>query len=132
MSTRLDKINTLLVKEFGRLLREEVEFSRDILVTVTRAKTSVDLRHATIYISVLPAHKAPSTLARAERYLPHLQHMLNRKLVLRRRPQLRLELDKGEQHASRIEQVLAQEKRFGPRASNPKPTNDHNASPAQS
>lgn len=115
MTTRLDKVNSLLAKRFAELLQSEVEFAPGTLVTVTHAETSVDLRHATIYISVLPAHKAPSTLERTERYLPHLQHMLHRGLTLRRRPQLRIALDKGEQHASRIEQVLAKENRFGPR-----------------
>lgn len=115
MSTRVNKINTLLAKRFAELLRSEVEFARDVLVTVTRAETSIDLRYATIYLSVLPAFKAPSTLAKAQRHLPHLQHLLNRELVLRHRPKLRVALDKGEQHASQIEQILAKEKRFGPR-----------------
>ncbi len=115
MSTRLEKVNSLLAKRFAELLRTEVEFDPGTLVTVTRAETSVDLRYTTIYISVLPALKGPSTLERARRFVPHLQHVLHRGLSLRRRPQLRLALDKGEQHATRIEQVLAKEKRFGPR-----------------
>ncbi|MDP2587441.1 MAG: ribosome-binding factor A [bacterium] len=113
MSARIDKINTLLAKESAALLNSEIEFAPDILVTVTQAKTSVDMRHATVFVSVLPAHKGPSTLAKIERHLPHIQHLLNRRLVLRRCPTIRVALDQGEQHASKIEKILAQEKHFG-------------------
>lgn len=113
MSSRLEQINSLLVKECSALLQTEVEFGRDMLVTVTKAETSVDLRYATVFISVLPERKGPSTLAKLKRHMPHIQYLLNRKLVLRRTPQLRVALDEGERHAAAIERILAKEKRFG-------------------
>ncbi|MFH0831082.1 MAG: ribosome-binding factor A, partial [Parcubacteria group bacterium] len=79
------------------------------------AATSPDLRYATVYISVLPALRGPSTLASLKRRLPYIQHLLNQQLVLHHIPRLSLALDPGEQHARAIEKVLAQEKRFGPR-----------------
>ena len=116
MSDRIDKINTLLAKESAALLNSEIEFSPNVLVTVTRATTSVDLRYATIFVSVLPSHKGPSALAKIKRHLPHIQYLLNHKLVLRRSPTLRVALDQGEQHATAIENILAKEKKFGSRS----------------
>lgn len=115
MSTRLNKVNTVIAKGVAEIIRREIEIPQGTLVTVTRADTSVDLRYCTVYVSVLPAHRGPSSLAKLQRHLPHIQYVLNGKLVLRHRPKLRLALDPGEQHARQIEQVLAQEKRFGPR-----------------
>lgn len=118
MSKRLDKVNTLLKKEIGKLIQEEIEIPRDVLVTIIKVDTSVDLRYATVYISVLPNKLATRTLTWIKRCLPHIQYLINRKLVMRHLPRLRFELDSGEQKAAKIEKLLAQEKRFGPRHAN--------------
>lgn len=118
MNTRLQKVNSLLKKEVGRLIREEVELPDDILVTVTNATTSVDLKYATVFVSVLPHNKAPSTMLRLNKRVPLLQRHINKKLVMRNVPRINLKLDLGEQHAADIEKLLSSEKRYGPRNTN--------------
>jgi len=122
MKQRLYKVNTLIKKELGTILQQHVDLPRDLLATITHVKTSVDLKYATVYLSVLPAKKAPSTLVRLNKRLAYLQRLLNQRLVMRPLPQLRLTLDQGEKHAAKIEKILAQEKRFGQRSVTPPTT----------
>jgi ribosome-binding factor A len=115
MRTRLAKVNTLIQKELSRLIHENLDFSAGILVTITRVEVSVDLRYATVYVSVLPVQRLPSTLQLLQRKAAMLQRLLSKRLVMRSLPRLRFVLDPGERHAARIEKLLAEEKRFGPR-----------------
>jgi ribosome-binding factor A len=117
MKNRLAKVNTLLQKEVGKLIREHIELPPGILVTVTHVVTSVDLRYATVYVSVLPSNRVASTVNRLKARLPFIQRSINRRLVMRPLPRLRFSFDPGEQHAAKIEKLLAAEKRFGPRSS---------------
>lgn len=116
MRTRLAKINTLIQKELSRIILENIDFPLGILVTITHVETSVDLRHASVYVSVLPANKLPSTLQLLHRKIGFLQRLLNQRLVMRPLPRIKIVLDPGERHAAKIETLLAKEKRFGPRS----------------
>jgi ribosome-binding factor A len=55
MSTvpRMTRVNELLKRELADLIRKNVEYSRDCLVTVTEVQTTPDLRHAKVFISIL-------------------------------------------------------------------------------
>ncbi len=63
-------------------------------VTLTGVKTSSDLRHATVYVSVLGSErKRERTIAGLESSRGVLQQRLNRELHLKRTPQLAFEYD---------------------------------------
>ncbi len=115
MGTRVAKINTLVQKELSRIILENLEFPLGVLVTITHVETSVDLRHASVYVSVLPVRKMPSSLQLLQRRIGMLQQLLNHRLVMRPLPRIKFVLDPGERHAAKIETLLAKEKRFGPR-----------------
>ena len=110
MSTRLAKINELIRQQLAELVRTHIDLPREVLVTVTRAETSVDLLHATVSLSVLPIKLAPSTVRRLRTKINYLQRLLNRRLSMRPVPRLRFVIDKGEQHAARIEELLAHDR----------------------
>lgn len=99
------------MSEVGQLLLREVELPPDVLVTVKHARVSPDLRYATVIVSVFPDQKAPSTLARLTRALPHFQKLLRGKLAFHHTPRLRFALDRMEQNVTRLAQVLLEEKK---------------------
>lgn len=105
--TRLARVNELIRQQLAELLHAEVELPKGVLATITHVETSVDLRHTTVSISVLPQRFQPSTMRKLLTRLNALQRLLNRKLSMRPVPRIRFVPDKGEQHASRIEQLLA-------------------------
>jgi len=111
MRTRLAKVNELIRQQLAEIVRREIDLPRSILVTITRAETSVDLRHVDVSVSVLPARAVPSTLRRLRTKLNVLQRLLNARLSMRPVPRLRFVPDRGEQHAARIETLLATERR---------------------
>ena len=63
-------------------------------VTVTGVDTSPDLRHATVYVSVLGSEKKrDATIAGLQSSHGVLQTLVNRELRLKRTPQLTFEYD---------------------------------------
>ncbi len=57
MSKRIPQVNQLIKKELSQIIQREIDFSPDVLVTLTRVDTSSDLMEAKIYISVLQEEK---------------------------------------------------------------------------
>ncbi|MFC1629913.1 ribosome-binding factor A [Patescibacteria group bacterium] len=54
MSQRIQRINEVIKEEISKILLKEIDFPREILVTVTRVDTSSDLRQAKVFISCYP------------------------------------------------------------------------------
>jgi len=106
MSDRIKRVNQLLKQEVSQLLLKEVDF-RDVLVTVTRVKTSPDLKYAKINISVLPTEKDELALKIIERNIFNIQQELNKRLHLKFVPKIRFEIDQVEVEAQRIEEILS-------------------------
>lgn len=105
MSGRIKKLNDLLRDEVGKILKKELEFN-DVLVTVTGADVSPTLEHATIWISVFPESKREIVLQKINRRIYLLQQMLNRRLAMRPVPKVRFEIDKTEEGAACIENII--------------------------
>lgn len=108
MSNRIEKINNLIKEELGKILLKEVDFEKDVLVTITRVNTSPDLLHSTIYLTVFKNEKEKETLKILENDVYNIQQSLNKKLQMRPIPKIRFEIDKLERHAERIEEVLGE------------------------
>lgn len=111
MTDRIKKINELLRHELSSLIIREAELPPDCLVTVVDVSTSKDLRHANVYISVLPEDLA--TKAVKALYGSKLHKELYKKLSLKPLPRLHFKLDKTEEKASQIEELLDQIKEKG-------------------
>jgi ribosome-binding factor A len=76
-------------------------------VTVTEVAASPDLRHATVYVSVLgPERKRTAALAGLESAHGILQARVNRELRLRRTPQLVFEYDRSIDRGVRLSKLL--------------------------
>jgi len=81
-------------------------------VTVTDVKTSPDLRHARVYVSVLgdePTQQASLDGLRSAHGF--LQARVAGELRLRRTPELTFELDHTAERAARLEEILHDEER---------------------
>ena len=85
---------------FGR------EAGRTSLLTVTNCSVSDDMRSATIYITVMPADQELNALNFAKRKRKELRDSIKKNLKLRNVPFVEVEIDKGEKHRQRIDELL--------------------------
>jgi ribosome-binding factor A len=106
-SHRPERVAELIRQAVGEFLTGKVRDPRIGFVTVTGVEVSPDLGHANVHVSVMGSdeEKARSLdgLASAARYL---RAQLSRQLRLRTSPELHFHLDRGIEHAQRIDAVL--------------------------
>lgn len=91
----------------------EIEFPKGCLATITRIETSKDLRHARVWISIMPAYYAKKVLDKLSSNAGHLQFLLNKRLSLKPLPRLSFALDKTEEKATEIDRLLDRIKETG-------------------
>jgi len=106
-SHRPERVGELIRETVARFLTEHVRDPRIGFVTVTSVEVSADLGHARVRVSVMGTEEEQGrSLEGLESAARFLRAQLSRELHLRTSPELRFELDRGLQHALRIDQVL--------------------------
>lgn len=113
-SHRPERVAELVRQTVAEFLTGEVRDPRIGFVTVTGVEVSPDLSHAKVRVSVMGDDEARAKslegLGSAARYL---RAQLAKGLPLRVTPELHFELDKGLEHAQRIDRVLKDLKENG-------------------
>ena len=108
MKKRIQQVNQLIKRELAQIILKEVEFPPEVLVTVTRAETSVDLSQANVYISAIPENKAKEALLILNQQIYELQQHLNHRLKMRPIPKISFLTEKETAAAGEIEEILEQ------------------------
>jgi len=106
MSKRIQRVNQLIKKELSQILLREVDFPKDILVTITRVDTSPNLRESKIFISTVPEDKAQRVLKTLNQKVYELQQKINRRLKMRPVPRIKFSEERETAEAGRIEEIL--------------------------
>lgn len=106
MSQRIQKINQLIKKELSKILLKEIEFSSDVLVTITRVETLPNLTESKVLISVLPEEKLTVISEVLNKNIYFLQQKLNKRLSMRPIPRIKFSEEKKTAEAGRIEEIL--------------------------
>ena len=104
---RMRRVDEAMRQVLGDALAQELKDPRVGFVTVTDVKTSPDLRHARVYVSVLgdpPAREA--TLEGLRSAHGFLQGRVASELRLKRTPELQFELDHTAENAARLERLI--------------------------
>jgi ribosome-binding factor A len=106
MSERMRRVNESVRQVLAEAL-PELKDPRIGLVTVTGVDTTPDLRHATVYVSVLgSSRKRRATLVGLEAAHGLLQGRLARELRLKRTPQLAFEYDPSVERGVRMTRLI--------------------------
>lgn len=106
MSDRMEKVDELIAQQLGQIIISEVEFPPGTIVTITKVKTSPDLKSAKVYLSVLPETDQKQVMSLLINNAYEFQSILNDKLTLRNTPRLKFFIDDTGQKAAAIEQLL--------------------------
>lgn len=109
---RTERLAALVQQEIAGALARKVKDPRVGFVTVTGVSVTPDGEHATIRVSIMGGdedkQKALEGLASARGFL---RSHLAQQLPLRVAPELTFELDRGLEHARRIDEILDQIRR---------------------
>lgn len=104
MSRRTERINDLIREEISELLHRQVKDPRlSCFLTVTRVYTSVDLRHAKVFVSVMGSEdEKKAAMAGLDSASGFLYRELRGRLSLRRMPELRFQLDTSMERGAEV------------------------------
>lgn len=108
---RMRRVDEAIRKVLGDVLQREIKDPRVGFATVTGVRTSSDLSHAQVLISVLqigdpPEHTPEDTIAGLRSAVGFLQRRVGEELGLKNTPVLRFELDDTVDRALRIQELL--------------------------
>src|SRR6187401_3604057 len=106
MSERTRRLDELLREEISRVLRREVDDPRIGFVTITDVEATPDLRHATVWVSIIgAADEKRMTLRALSRAMPFVRQRLG-VLRLKRIPDLHVKEDDSAARGTRVLQIL--------------------------
>ncbi|MBQ6351685.1 MAG: ribosome-binding factor A [Lentisphaeria bacterium] len=110
---RLTRVNELLKRELALLLETMHHRSASMLASVTQVNASVDLRQATVYVSVFggtPAERR-ALFAELEAERVEFQHRLAVSLGFKHTPVLTFREDRRQEQGDRVLAILAESER---------------------
>ena len=106
-SNRMDKINEELRKELSIIIDTDLKNPHITgMISVTKVKTSPDLRYARVYISLLNSKNVKETLDGLKSASGFMRSELARRVNLRYTPELRFEIDDSMEYGAKIENIL--------------------------
>lgn len=106
-SERMRRVDVAMREVLSDAIQQELKDPRIGFVTVTAVNTSTDLRHATVWVSVLgDATQRRLSLDGLRSAHGALQRIVARQLRFKHTPQLEFAFDDTADRAERIEQLL--------------------------
>ena len=106
MNQRILKVNKLIKQEVGKIILIEADFPKDIILTITKVKTSQDLRYADVFVSVLPVDKEAEIMELLKEEIYFIQQKLNQKLYMKPLPRIKFVIDKSGEDVGRIAELI--------------------------
>lgn len=107
MSNRIQKVNSLLEQEIGKIILRDFYFP-GALVTLTRVDSSANLIEAKVYISVFPDKDIDKIVDTLNKGAYSVQQKINKLLKMRPIPKIKFVKDKELIKAGRVEELLGQ------------------------
>lgn len=105
---RTQRVAQLLKEEIATLLQREVKDARIGQVTVTDVRVTRDLKYADVYVYVPDEDRRAKALEGLMSAAGFMRSRLGRELRIRRMPELRFLVDRTQDHATRIHELLSQ------------------------
>lgn len=86
------------------------ESSGASMITITRTDISRDMKHGTIFITVLPEDKEDAAINFAKRMRSEFRHFVMKRLPVKVIPFFDVEIDFGEKNRVHVDELLRKEK----------------------
>lgn len=106
-SSRMNKIDEELRKEIGSIISLELKNPHLTgLISVTKVKTTPDLRFAKVYVSMINEKSKKQNLAILKQSSGYIRSAIAKKINLRTTPELVFEFDESLEYGSKIDEIL--------------------------
>lgn len=130
---RIRRVNQLVKRQVGEMVRREVNTDTSGLITVTAAEVSRDLRNAKIFYSIVgtPEQRAAAP-ALLERYRPRIQRLMARSVILKYIPVLQFLPDDSLERGDRVLRIIEELEAAAARAQEPSGSQSEAAPPSMS
>jgi ribosome-binding factor A len=107
VSYRLGRIAEAFKEEIMDMIQRDLKDPRIGFVTVTRVEVSPDLKHATVFISILGDEaKRDETLKAMERAKGHIRTELGKRVRLKFLPELEFVHDMAIEESLRVSEII--------------------------
>lgn len=108
-SNRIARVNEELKRELSNIINYEVKNSNVTgMISVTRVKTSPDLKYARVSVSILNSRNIKQTLAGLKAASGFIRSRIANKMNLRTTPELVFELDESLVYGEKIDTIIEQ------------------------
>lgn len=111
MKKRIARVNSLLKKELSQFLLEKFNLPAQVLMTITRVETSLDLRQAKVFVSIFPKEKSQEVLQSLKEKNYQIQKIFNKRIKMKFVPKISFLEEKMTAEAGRVEEILEKLKR---------------------
>ena len=106
MGDRMRQVNSMLREAVSRVLSQVRIVPDGVLLTVTRVRTSSDLRQARVFFTVFPSKYAADVHASLRKSRRAIQNNFADQIQLKYTPRLYFAADAHEQKAQEMEELL--------------------------
>ena len=108
-SNRMARVDEELKRELSNIINYEVKNSNVTgMISVTRVKTSPDLKYARVSVSIINSKNVKQTLAGLKAASGFIRSRIAEKMNLRVTPELVFELDESLVYGEKIDRILEQ------------------------
>ena len=106
-NNRMNRIDEALKKELSNIISYELENSKITgMISVTKVKTTPDLRYARVYVSILNSKNKKETLAGLKQASGYIRSQIANRINLRITPELIFELDESLEYGAKIDSII--------------------------
>jgi ribosome-binding factor A len=114
-SLRLQRVQELLKREIGEVIRREIPVSEAGVITVNDVVVGSDLHNATVYVGILGnAEQQKRGWSRLNADRKRIQGMVGKAVILKYTPQLRFKIDDSIREGNRILQIINELEKSSP------------------
>ena len=107
---RIERLNKVIARVVAEILQREFFFGADIMVTVTKVDTYSNMSEADVYFTVLPEKNNQEADEFLQKHVFEIQQFLNKSLPIRPVPKLVFKVDRGQELAERVYDLLGKVK----------------------
>ncbi len=100
------RVSDLIREEIADIIMHKIKHKTLGFVTVTGAKVSDDLRHATIYLSVLEEKDSEKTVRKLSSSASFIRSELGKRLKMKYVPSLSFRIDDSIEYGKKIDKIL--------------------------
>lgn len=106
-TNRMSKVDEEIKRELSVIISQDLKNPNITgLISVTKVKTSPDLKNAKVYVSILNSKSKKNTMQGLKNASGFIRSELARRIVLRYTPELTFEIDDSMEYGAKIDNIL--------------------------